>query len=70
MIQGVVQSINLDRGFGFVRPAGKGADLFFHFTTLQDGLSFDDSLRQRRVECVIEEAERGPRCKAVFPVKG
>jgi cold shock CspA family protein/uncharacterized LabA/DUF88 family protein len=36
MRTGTIVNLNLDRGFGFVRPDGGGENLFFHFSSLVD----------------------------------
>lgn len=50
MESGTVVRLNLERGFGFISPAVYGADVFFHFRTLQGDLEFSEQLIGRRVE--------------------
>ena len=54
---GTVESIKLDRGYGFIKRDGNGPDVFFHCSALQRGLMFDDALFQRRVEFEVQERD-------------
>jgi len=50
---GHIQSLVLERGFGFIAVQGSTADVFFHCRSLVD-LEFDEQLRGRRVTFAVE----------------
>jgi CspA family cold shock protein len=64
---GTVDRVNFERGFGFIAPDDRGEDVFFHVKALE-GLPFDASLEQRRVEFAASDSDRGPRASFVRPV--
>ena len=41
MHQGTIKFFDPSRGFGFVQPDGRGADLFFHISKVADGYEPD-----------------------------
>lgn len=64
MAAGTIIKIN-PGGFGFIRPSAIGTkDVFFHCKTL-NGLPFDATLLQQRVEFAAEETDKGPRAVSV-----
>jgi len=66
---GTVTSLQLTRGFGFIRRGPTEADLFFHFHSLCD-LPFDDTLMQREVLFEVEARPDGrSRAKIVRPAR-
>lgn len=67
MKTGVIDRLNLDRGFLFIAPDDGTPDVFAHFRSL-DGLEFDGQLEQRRVEFSFIMGERGPRATRVRAV--
>jgi len=55
MLRGKVKKVIADRGFGFIRPADNGPDVFFHCTalpvksdidTLEEGVAVDYETEQ------------------------
>ena len=38
MATGIVKHFNTDRGFGFIVPDSGGGDLFFHISSVADGI--------------------------------
>lgn len=67
MQQGIVKRVNSDRGFGFIRPEGKGdhgKDVFFHATSVKNR-RFDEIQEGDRVEFDVESTDKGPRASNV-----
>jgi CspA family cold shock protein len=57
VMQGTIQTIRTERGFGFLRDT-EGAEVFFH----RSALTLPDSFATLEVGMVVEfEAERGPK---------
>ena len=46
-----------------------GPDAFFHRTDLAEGLEFDATLIERRVQFEVTEGEKGPRATDVRPAE-
>ncbi len=65
-LRGVVSSVRLDRGFGFIGVPG-GPDVFFHMSDLAGDLTFDDQLVRRRVQFILVSTPQGPRARVVRP---
>jgi CspA family cold shock protein len=63
-MQGIIDRIVLDRGFGFV-AVPNGPDVFFHCRDLDDGLEFSEQLKGQRVEVEVEPSDKGPRATFV-----
>lgn len=62
-MQGIIKAVKIDRGFGFIEPAERGEDLFFHCSALV-GLEFDEQLYGRRVEFDEELDRRSGKLRA------
>jgi cold shock protein len=57
VMQGTIQTIRTERGFGFLRDT-EGAEVFFH----RSALTLPDSFATLEVGMMVEfEAERGPK---------
>jgi cold shock protein len=57
VMQGTIQTIRTERGFGFLRDT-EGAEIFFH----RSALTLPDSFATLEVGMMVEfEAERGPK---------
>ncbi|MCV9386053.1 cold-shock protein [Reichenbachiella ulvae] len=54
MQQGVIKFFNESKGFGFIKPADGGNDIFVHISGLVDDIRENDS-----VEFEVEEGRRG-----------
>ena len=57
MAQGTIKTIT-DRGFGFIRPADGGEDVFFHRSAL-NGVTFEQLRQGDRVSYTPEADPRG-----------
>ena len=68
MANGVVKTLVIERGFGFIAEAG-GPDLFFHMTDLPPELPFAESLQERRVEFTVQQTARGARAIGIVPAR-
>jgi cold shock protein len=65
METGTVTAVLLSKGYGFIKPAGGGKDLFFHAQQIADDLAFDERLREMRVQYNVVETDKGPRAVGV-----
>lgn len=65
MQTGTIVTVRDDKGYGFIRPIGQDDDVFFHASDLIDGLEFDATLQERRVEFETFDSGRGLRAKNV-----
>jgi cold shock protein len=57
---GEIKRLERSRGFGFIRPEGASADVFFHTSALQ-GVMFDDLNEGQKVEFDTQPDDRDPR---------
>ncbi len=53
-MKGRVKFINEKKGFGFIKPAGAGDDIFVHSSGILDDIYEDD-----RVEFEVQQGRRG-----------
>ena len=67
MTDGVVKTVRVEAGYGFIAPSERGPDLFFHASALV-GIAFDATLQDRPVRFKRVETERGPRASEVHPL--
>jgi CspA family cold shock protein len=67
-MQGTIQRLERSRGFGFIRPDGASADVFFHSTQVQGG-AFDALREGQAVEFEEGPDERDPRRKRATNVR-
>lgn len=65
--RGVVVSYDAAKGFGFVRPAGPGGDVFVHASAIDGG---GPLRRGQRVRFSAVDDPRGPRASHVEPGRG
>jgi len=63
-VAGIVRSVMVARGFGFLEPTAGGPQVFFHASDLL-GLDFDEQLRERRVTYTLQQTPKGSRAKSV-----
>ena len=64
-MQGQVNKLKTDRGFGFIR-SDSGEDVFFHSSAVADG-GFDRLREGQNVTFDTENSPRGPRASNVRP---
>jgi len=64
-MQGTIQRVVRDRGFGFIRSSD-GQEVFFHRNSLQQ-MDFDGLKEGEAVEFELERGEKGPRAANVRP---
>ena len=63
MLTGKIRSLNADKGFGFIQPAGGGPDLFFHCSSVD--AEFTALKLEQAVEYEVDSAAEKPRAKQV-----
>jgi cold shock protein len=66
-MQGMIQSIRVERGFGFIRDA-QGGEVFFHHTALPSPDHFTALTIGMVVEFEAEPSPKGPRATKVTRV--
>ena len=67
MTTGTINKVVADRGFGFIK-ASDDKDYFFHRTSIESPLEFDQLLGGEKVEFEIEQTPKGPRAAKVHAV--
>lgn len=63
MEQGTIKRIT-DKGFGFIAPAGKSDDMFFHSSSVE-GVDFNDLREGQNVTFTTGQGPKGPRAENV-----
>ena len=58
-MQGNVKWFDEKKGFGFIKPAGGGADIFVHYSAIS-GQGFRTLAENQAVEFDVEEGRKGP----------
>jgi CspA family cold shock protein len=59
-MQGTIQTLRSERGFGFIRDR-EGGDIFFHHTSVSQPDRFDALAVGMAVEFEVEASAKGPR---------
>ncbi|HVM96176.1 MAG TPA: cold shock domain-containing protein [Candidatus Acidoferrales bacterium] len=57
---GTIKKIVRDKGFGFIVPDDGSDDVFFHRSSLQPKVQFDDLREGDEVEFQVRRGEKGP----------
>src|SRR3954447_1424427 len=68
MVQGTVKWFNAEKGFGFIEPDDGGADVFVHFSAIDDDGGFRTLDEGQRVEYTATLGQRGLQADRVSPV--
>jgi CspA family cold shock protein len=58
-MKGTIKKLVLERGFGFIKPEGGGADIFFHCTSLPEKGDFDGLTEGLKVEYTKGDGKGG-----------
>lgn len=58
-MQGKIEKVIQDRGFGFISVPDKEDSIFFHKTQIHDELVFDDLREGQDVQFDVEETPKG-----------
>jgi CspA family cold shock protein len=66
MAEGTIKRLT-DRGFGFIETGGSN-DMFFHMSSIEGGVEWDDLREGQKVTFEIGESEKGPRAEHVRPI--
>ena len=64
---GTVKWFNDAKGFGFIKPAGGGEDLFAHFKEIQ-GSGFKTLTEGQEVEFIPARGQKGMQATKIQPV--
>ncbi|WP_432784487.1 putative cold shock protein A [Oligella sp. MSHR50489EDL] len=64
---GVVKWFNNQKGFGFIKPASGGQDLFVHHTDI-DTEGYRTLEENQEVSFVVADGPKGPQAKEVSPI--
>lgn len=67
MISGKVKWFNESKGFGFIQPSDGSADVFVHFSAIQNS-GFRSLVEGQAVEFVVEKGPKGPQAAQVLAV--
>ena len=65
MASGTIVKIKEDKGFGFIKPADGGKDLFFHVTGLANRNDFENLTEGQQVRYELDSSGDKPRAKDV-----
>jgi cold shock protein len=59
MASGTIKTLVKDRGFGFIQQDGGAEDIFFHRSSLQEGV-YDSLVVGQQVEFDVKADDRNP----------
>lgn len=64
---GTIKKIVQDKGFGFVTPDDGGDDVFFHRSSLDSKVHFEDLREGDEVSFQVLRGEKGPKALGLKP---
>ncbi|MCA8914029.1 MAG: cold-shock protein [Planctomycetes bacterium] len=67
MSTGTVKWFNDDKGYGFITPDDGGADLFAHYSAIQNE-GFKSLKEGQKVEYEVGQGRKGPAAENIRPV--
>ncbi|KAE9658635.1 cold-shock protein [Pseudomonas fluorescens] len=67
MATGTVKWFNAEKGFGFITPDDKSADLFVHYSAIT-GEGFKTLEEGQKVEFEVSQGQKGPQAANIKPV--
>ena len=67
MSTGTVKWFNDDKGYGFITPDDGGADLFAHYSAIQNE-GFKSLKEGQKVEYELGQGRKGPAAENIRPV--
>ncbi len=70
MPMGTINRLMFDRGFGFIKPAAGGEDVWFHGNSLVEPLKFDQLRVGQEVQFEVQKSPRGFQARSVRAVGG
>ena len=63
MLDGEIQLLVTEKGFGFIKPSGGGADVFFHYSIID--VSFETLAQGQQVKYELDSNADKPRARCV-----
>jgi cold shock CspA family protein len=64
-MNGTIVKVVTTRGFGFIRPDGAARDVYFHASSLDESLPFDERLSESRVSFTFLENQAHGKSAAI-----
>ncbi len=68
MSTGIVKWFNAEKGYGFIAPDDGSADVFAHFSAIQDTGGYRTLNEQQRVEFDVTQGAKGAQAENIRPL--
>ncbi len=68
MTTGIVKWFNAEKGYGFIAPDDGSADVFAHFSAIQDTGGYRTLNEQQRVEFDVTQGAKGAQAENIRPL--
>jgi cold shock CspA family protein len=68
-MQGFIDRLFFDKGYGFIRVEGEDSNIFFHMNSCVNGLVFDSLKAFDKVEFETYQAKRGRKALRVRKIE-